>query len=207
MKENMTGLSVNSWIEGTDLLWLVEHREAVSSRESVGGVYQGFQRHFREYVAVVAEERWVGLCSRGQLGYLLGSRFGFSIYHHRPIADHLLPDPLGIRHGTPLMTVLEWAMARSGEAFYDDVALLDDAGRYLGMIPMRSLVAVQSELLCDKARLAEDQQHALEEKNQVLQRTVNDFRATDLNGKRIQRKSNELADLARLGARGGRKWD
>jgi hypothetical protein len=35
---------------------------------------------------------------------------------------------------------------------------------------------------------------------------ADNFRAPDLGGMRIDRKSNEFADLARLGVGGGRKW-
>jgi hypothetical protein len=66
--------------ESIDLLSLIEHRESVPGHESVGSVYAAFSRHGHEYVAVVEANKLLGLCSRGQIGYLLGSRYGFSMY-------------------------------------------------------------------------------------------------------------------------------
>ena len=38
---------------------------------------------------------------------------------------------------TILLQVLEQTLSRTGEAFYDDVALVDEPGNYLGMISLR----------------------------------------------------------------------
>jgi PAS domain-containing protein len=159
-----------------DLLSLVEHREAVQSHEKVGAVFNAFSDHGHEYVAVTDGEKLLGLCSRGQVGYLLGSRYGFSIFSDRPIRDHLMEHHLRLLHGTPVLAVLETALSRTGEQFYDDVALVDAEDQFLGMISVAKLICLQSCILADKAKLAEKQRRELEEKHRDLFRSLNELR-------------------------------
>ena len=137
-------------IELADLLQLVEHRESVQSTETVESVYNWFQKHQQEYIGVLNGNRFVGLVSRGQVGFLLGARFGIAIYGRQPIGSHLIEKSLFVSSSAPLLTLLEAALSRSGDLFYDDVALVDQTGAYLGIMTVPTLVRWQSRLILEK---------------------------------------------------------
>jgi PAS domain S-box-containing protein len=69
------------------------------------------------------------------------------------------------------------ALSRSDEAFYDDVALVDDAGQFRGMICVQTLVYVQSELLSEKVALAEAQGEALRKSEEHLKSILDSVHA------------------------------
>ncbi len=77
---------------------------------------------------------------------------------------------------TPLLEVFEVALSRHGDYFYDDVVLVDEAGSFLGMIPVQTLVRLQTQMIAEQVRLAEKQQLELREKNQQLFRNINELR-------------------------------
>ncbi len=159
-----------------DLADLVEHKNTVVASQSVAQVYEFFQKQPHEFMAVTDGGRILGMVSRGQVGFLLGARFGLAVFGRQPIQENMLPQYLSIRRGTPLLTVFEVALSRKGDQFYDDVALVDDAGIYLGMIPVQTLVRLQSQMISDQVRLADSQRRELQEKNQQLFRSIHELR-------------------------------
>jgi two-component system NtrC family sensor kinase len=159
-----------------DLTQLVAHNASVRAHATVGAVYKSFEQHHQEIVAVVDGERLVGMCSRGQIGFLLGARYGFAIYSQHPITDHLLANCLMIPIGTPLLHVLDLALSREGEEFYEDVALVDDDQQFLGFMAVPTLAQQQSRLLSEKVRLAIQQQEELAATNADLFRGMSELR-------------------------------
>jgi two-component system, sensor histidine kinase and response regulator len=158
----------HSEVEQTDLLTLVGYRESVQANQSVGEVYERFQKHEKDFCAVLEGDRLVGLCARGKVGFLLGHRFGNAIYSRQPIRDHLIAHPAIIVRGTPLREVLEYALSRTGKEFDEDVLLVDEHRAFLGIITVRSLAQIQSRLVAEKIGLLESQQTLLQGKNQEL---------------------------------------
>jgi signal transduction histidine kinase len=159
-----------------NLASLVDHRESISATETVGRAYEIFERVAHEYLAVVEGGQFVGLVAKGRIGFLLGSRRGFSAYGNQSIRDHLLPDVLRVHLATPIQTVLHEAFHRSGEAFYDDVALTDATGDFLGVIAFKTLVLLQSRLTGEKQRFIEAQHRELQKRNLELSQTVRELR-------------------------------
>jgi two-component system NtrC family sensor kinase len=186
--------------ELVELAALVDHRESVQATATVESVYDWFKSHQQEYIGVLAERRFLGLVSRGQVGFLLGARFGFAIYGRQPIGSNLMDQPLQMPEKTPLLTVLEEALSRSGDRFYDDVALVDEAGEYLGIITVPTLVHWQSRLILEKTRLAEEQRRALQENNGQLFRSLNELRQS--RGRYEILFENSALKVALLNARG-----
>lgn len=142
-------------VEETDLLALVSHREFVPTNARVEEVYHRFESHEHDYCAVKERERVVGLCSRSLVGFLMGHRYGIAIFGQQSIGEHMLARHLIIRRGTPIREVLEQALGREGKEFNDDVVLTGEAGEYLGIITVRSLVRLQSELVAERFRTQE----------------------------------------------------
>jgi len=159
-----------------EVVSLVEHQECVQIGDTVEQVSAWFKLHPHEFAAVLDGHTYVGLVSRGQLGFLLGTRFGFTLYSRHPIQEHLLPEGMIASPSIPLFDLLEQALARSGEAFYQDVPLVDQEGCFLGIIPVPSLVRAQSTLIAQQFHLAESQRSELQSKNQDLFRSLNQLR-------------------------------
>ncbi|HSY43547.1 MAG TPA: ATP-binding protein [Candidatus Acidoferrum sp.] len=168
--------SESAALENVDLLTLVEHREFVQATETTESVYKWFQSHQHEYVGVVSDHRLIGVVSRGHIGFLLGARFGFALYGHQTVDQHLMKGYLRIHRGSSLLTVLDQALSRRGDSFYDDVALTDAGEQFLGIITVPTLVQWQSRLILQKTQLTERQRQALQENNQQLFRSLNQLR-------------------------------
>ena len=163
-------------LENVDLLSLVEHKEFVQASETTENVYKWFQSHSYEYVGVVSGSRLIGVVSRGHIGFLLGARFGFALYGHQTVDQHLMKGSLRIYRGASLLAVLDQALSRQGDSFYDDVALTDENEKFLGIITVPTLVKWQSRLILQKTQLAEQHRQALQENNHQLFRSLNQLR-------------------------------
>jgi len=159
-----------------DLLSLVEHRESVPAGQAVEQAYQAFREHPHAFAAVVDEGRYVGLISRGHLGFLLGTRYGFALHSGHLIQHRLLPDSLVADPAMSLLALLERALARTGETFYQDVPLVAGDGRFLGIIPVPALVRAQSALVAEQVLTAQAQQRELLASNQELFRSLHQLR-------------------------------
>ena len=152
-----------------DLRSLVAHNECVQATDSLEVVQAGFARHQREFVAVLENGRFLGLCSRQQVGILLGARFGFAMYSRRPVRELMVPEITTIRVGQPLTEVLTLTCSRPDASLFDDVALLDGDGRFAGIIFSRTLVRRQNELLQEKIGQLEAKQKEINEKNEQME--------------------------------------
>jgi len=186
--------------ESVELQSLVEHRESVPAAETTESVYKWFQSHSHEYVGVVSGKRLIGMVSRGHIGFLLGARFGFALYAHQTLDKHLMKEHLHFHRDTPLLAVLEQALSRQGDSFYDDVALVGEDEEYLGIITVPTLVRWQSKLILQKIQLAEQQRQALHENNSQLFRSLNQLRQSQ--GRFEILFENSALGVALMNARG-----
>ena len=152
-----------------DLRPLVAHRECIQAKDSLEVVQTRFARHQREFMAVLDGERFLGLCSRQQVGILLGARFGFAMYSRRPVSELLVPEITIVRIGQPLAEVLKITCSRPDDRLFDDVPLLDETGRFEGIIHSRTLVRRQNDLLQEKIAQLEAKQKELNEKNEQME--------------------------------------
>lgn len=155
---------------------LVDHHECVQTGETVEQVHERFRHHPHEFVAVVDGQDYAGLISRGHLGFLLGTRFGFTLHGRHLIQEYILPETLVTSPSRPLLDLLQKALNRTGEAFYHDVPLVDPTGQFLGIIPVPSLVRAQSALIAEQFQLAESRRSELQTKNQDLFRSLHRLR-------------------------------
>jgi signal transduction histidine kinase/CheY-like chemotaxis protein len=160
-------------VAGTCLETLINHDFQVASTATLESVYHLFCRQSYEYAGVVdANGHLEGVISRSRLGFLLGARFGFAVYGRNCVLQHAMPNALTFCTGTPLEDVLKAALARSGDSFYDDVALVATDGCYRGMISMQTLVRLQYQLVEERTALAEKRQRELGQKNLALEESL-----------------------------------
>jgi two-component system NtrC family sensor kinase len=202
--------------DATDLITLVEHRWAVPEDHPLEEVEKVFRARGVAFVALVSDGMASGLCSRVQLGSLLGSRFGFSMFSRSPARDAAVAEPLIFSRGTPVREVIERSLGRQGGAFHEDVLLVDENRRLIGLIPVERLAHLQIRLVREQLGQLETKQEALRRQNLELFQTNHALRQAqglyaglfesnaigvallDAKGQ-VQAHNARLADLLNLG--------
>ncbi|MES2310514.1 MAG: ATP-binding protein [Verrucomicrobiota bacterium] len=137
-------------IEETDLQDLITHHDFVQSEMRLDQVYEVFKKNGHEYMAVVENGALLGLCSKTEIGFLLGSRFGFAVMGKKSIRDHMLPEPIYLNRSHSIREALAHVLSRTEKSFYEAVVLGDEDGTYLGIIPVPCLVHLQTALMQEK---------------------------------------------------------
>jgi serine phosphatase RsbU (regulator of sigma subunit) len=155
--------------DDVDLRTLVSHRTAVQANDTVESVFAVFTKNNLEFVAVLNDAGLVGLCSRHQISELLGGRYGFSLWARKPIGQHLSPNEIRVSVRTPIGDVLQKVFARSDDAFYDDVLLVDENESFLGLITTETLFKVQNALLRTNIRDLVEKEREIQAKNEQTQ--------------------------------------
>ncbi len=162
-----------------NFLELVEHAVSISADATVEQAGEMLRREGREFIGVLKDGRFLGAVSRLHIATLLGGRFGFAVFARERVAQHLLPRFQCIQNHLEFLHVIERAMAREHEEFHHDVALLDEGGRFLGMIPLKVLVHVQASLVEQQVRALEEQQRVLQERNEAIFRSTHRLRQSE----------------------------
>jgi signal transduction histidine kinase len=152
----------------TSLESLVHHREAVDLEMPLEAVHQRFRAMAVDFMAVERLGRVVGICSRGHVGFIMGSRFGFAIYSKDPIGTALVSEPLVVVQGTPVLEVLKRALSRHGREFHDDAVLVDSDCRLVGLIKIEALAQLQSRLVAEQFAELHRQHDTLRRQNLEL---------------------------------------
>lgn len=129
---------------------LIAHRECVQASDPLESVHKRFAAHEYQFMLVMEGERFVGLCERQKIGMVLGARFGFAMHSRQPVREAMLPETTIIQVNQPLPEVLTLTCSRPDTSLYDDVVLLDEAGKVLGVIFSQTLVRLQNRLLQEK---------------------------------------------------------
>jgi phosphoserine phosphatase RsbU/P len=159
---------------------LIDHAIAVPAEAKLEDVYQLFEKHHVAFLAVLENKRVLGMCSRWQIGMLLGSRYGFSLFSRKPISEHLLGEMLCMSEEIPIAAVLEKVAGRSEETFYDDVLVVDEEGSFLGMIFTRTLVRLQHRFLRENIERLQEKQREINAKNEQMQEELRMAREVQL---------------------------
>lgn len=132
---------------------LLGHQEHVDASEPLAIVYKAFQKNGQSFMGVVEKGICLGVCSRSKVAMVLGTQYGYALYARTPIRQHLDDHPLLLKDTMPLERVLQETISRRDTELFNDVVLIDEELRYLGIIPMTTLIRLQHTLL--KANLDE----------------------------------------------------
>ncbi len=134
---------------------LVGHRWAFEPGVMIEEAVTAMQREKVNFAAVVEGGRLLGALARQQLDEQMGTRFGFALFARARVGEFAAPSSLCVKLGDPITDVLAAMNARTGPSFDDNVLLTDQAGAYLGFIPVQALVRLQHRLFLEElARLA-----------------------------------------------------
>ena len=147
---------------------LVGHKLCVRADQTIGEVVQLFAHHEFDFMAVRDGDALLGLCAKRDVGILLGSKYGFSLFATRPIRDHLRPNPVFVKLDTPVHVVFTAVFAREEETFYDDALLLGPSGEFLGLIFTQTLIRLQNHFHLESIHLLEEQSKEISLKNEQI---------------------------------------
>src|SRR5258708_9777982 len=148
-----------------DLRVLIGHSEYVQATESLESVQRRFVTIQVEFMGVLDGDKLLGVCARRDLALLLSARYGFSLYARRPVSEHLVENSMSVTVDHPLTKIFQEISSREERRFYDDVVLVDHAGKYLGMIFVHTLVRLQTHFLVNNVAELESKQGEINAKN------------------------------------------
>jgi sigma-B regulation protein RsbU (phosphoserine phosphatase) len=152
-----------------NLCALVGHAYSLSAAATVEDALAAFARHGIDFIAVLDAGRLLGVCARRDLTESLGTRFGFALNARRPVVEHLMTAPLRIETGSDLTAVFKAVAARGEREFYDDVLLVEWDQRYVGLIPMRTLARLQTDVLLGNIARVEASRREIAAKNRQME--------------------------------------
>jgi len=164
--------------ETTSLESLAHHRFSVIHDTPLETVHQFFRERNVEFMALVRDGRVTGLCSRSHLGFMLGSRYGFALYSRSPAHLAQVAHPLVFTRSMPMRRVLDLALARGGDDFHEDVVLVDEDHRLLGLIPTEAVAHLQSRLVNEQLGELRRQHELVRVRNLELFQTNHALRQT-----------------------------
>jgi serine phosphatase RsbU (regulator of sigma subunit) len=148
---------------------MIAHRECVQADDALQEVHKRFASHDFEFMAVLDGNELLGLCARRQVGMMLGARYGFALFADKAIRSAMVPETTLVSVSESISEVLKTVFSRLDETFFDDVVLLDEAGRFQGLIFARTLVRLQHALLLENIDRLEKQQREISDKNAQME--------------------------------------
>ncbi len=131
-----------------------------------------------EAIAIVNENRPVGLITRTKLLFTLFRRFGFELYGKHSIITLAERNPLIVPENMALNEVIDMALERPTQDIYDEIIVTHDNGIFRGLLSVKQLVIQQSNALASS----------------ILQKEIASARAQELE-KMSQIKSQFLANV------------
>ena len=170
--------------ERIDLSSLVHHRGAIAHNLALEEVHRIFREQAVDFFALERDGRVTGVCSRAQVGFMLGSRFGFALNSRSPAYAAQVEHPLVFTTATPVRRLLDRALGRVAGEFLEDVVLVDAEHRLIGLIPVQVLARLQTRLVGEQLaalRCQHEVEHRqnleLFQANQALRQTQGLYRA------------------------------
>ena len=128
-----------------------------------------------EAVVVVDGVKPVGLVMSLHLDRTLSHQFGFSLYHHKPVAKVMDSQPLVVDGWMPLEEAAGRAMDRHRLNVYDHLIVTAD-GSLCGIVSVKKMLATLVQLQQERARSLWAANHRLETEIQVRRHAETELR-------------------------------
>jgi two-component system sensor histidine kinase/response regulator len=168
-------------VSNPKLLSLIQSRERVFVGSRLDEAQIKFKNKHCSFFAVVEPTGvFRGILSGSEVGMRMSSRFGFEVYGREPVEEHMQPGGMSVAHDVSIARLLELVSTRDESEFFEDVAVLDERGLFLGFIPVRSLIRLQHEMLEEKVRSVEEHERELSEKNEQLSQVADELNDVNL---------------------------
>lgn len=139
-----TGLSMGRVIGD-----IVEHVPTVRPETSTEQVEARFSVSSVRGVVVLQGKKPVGLVMKNRLYFHLGSYYGVSLYHKRPVELVMDASPLIVSADLPLEAVSKIAMSREESNLYDLIIVVKE-DQYVGVVSIMNLLnnITQLQVMC-----------------------------------------------------------
>lgn len=124
---------------------IIEHVPTVHPETTAEQVEAKFAASSVRGVVVVQSNKPVGLVMKNRLYFHLGSYYGVSLYHKRPVELVMDAAPLIVSADLPLEAVSKIAMSREEPNLYDLIIVVRD-GVYAGVVSIMNLLKNITEL-------------------------------------------------------------
>lgn len=147
------------------LLDLVEHTHQLDAQAPLAAVQAELARRQLRFLGVTTKGAFSGIASGREITELLSRQFGNAVFGRKPVAEHVMANPLAVTPDIPLTELLQAISSRNELTFYDDVALVSAGGEFLGLIPVHRLVRLQTSLLLANLAEVEGQRRELAARN------------------------------------------
>jgi signal transduction histidine kinase len=128
----------------------------ITSRASVppnARVNEAVEVFFRETtldaMGVVEGDAPRGLLTRQKLLSKLFMRYGFELHGKKTVMELADTTPLILPSQERLDSALDYAMARGPAEIYDDIVVVDDGGRFEGLLAVKQMVLQQTQSLAN----------------------------------------------------------
>ena len=143
-KDRETGLSLGRVIGD-----IVEHVPTVGPETSTEQVEARFTASSVRGVVVLQGKKPAGLVMKNRLYFHLGSYYGVSLYHKRPVELVMDSSPLIVNADLPLEAVSKIAMSREESNLYDLIIVVKE-DQYMGVVSIMNLLnnITQLQVLC-----------------------------------------------------------
>lgn len=155
-----------------DLASLIGHSQSVEITGRPRDVQNKLFEHNIDYIAVLENNKPVGLCSKTRLSNILGTVNKTKNLSRENLRDCLITSPLRVSCNDSIVTVLISAFNREEEGFYDDVILTCESGNYIGLISMKSLLILQNWVFMENIKQLKEQTVILNQQKKQMQRNM-----------------------------------
>jgi methyl-accepting chemotaxis protein len=125
---------VNDWMKSCPV---------ISPAQQSDGLVTLFRRSKQLDCVAVCDDGYhpIGLIMKDRFFRLLGSLYGMSLFGNRPISDLMDPLPLTAELSIEPQELIDRALSRGAETFYDAV-LLTDNGKFVGILTVNDLLNI-----------------------------------------------------------------
>ena len=135
---------------------LMTSSDQVPPQAIVSSVFDCFSNNpHLEALAVVDENKPVGLITRTKLLFKMSRRFGYELHARHPIITLADTATLIVPENEVLDMVIDKALARPPQDIYDEIIVTSADGTYLGLLSVKQLVVQQSHALTRSVLLKE----------------------------------------------------
>jgi len=100
---------------------------------------------------VISGTRVDGIIMKEAFYASLGTKYGFTLYHNRPVTLLMNSHPMVVTHDTSIEAVSKIAMTRGDEHLYDSIIVTKD-GAYVGIVTIKDLLEKTTELKVNYAK-------------------------------------------------------
>lgn len=118
---------------------IMQTYKAYESHQICKDVFDYLNSSATSSVAVIENNRPVGLVTANEINRVFAKQFGYSVYSHRPIELIMDKLPMIVDYYTPINEVAKRALKRNTQHLYDDI-LVRRGLEYAGIVTMKALL-------------------------------------------------------------------